>query len=86
MENDYSNETLYSQTELLQMINGLQNVYWSTPWWLRMFMRPWHNALNTLALQIAGDKIVDRLDTEQLLDDIENYLPDRDWETHSANH
>lgn len=64
-DNKYADETLYSQTELLQLIYGLMNVYWSKNWLGRLISRPWHDALQTLALQVAGDKIAQAVEAKE---------------------
>lgn len=68
------NEKLYTQAELLQMIYGLMNVYWSKSKWTRWAFKPWYDALATLALQIAGNNIVDELATREAISDWENQL------------
>lgn len=60
-------ERLFYQSEILQMIYGLMNVYWSKSWLTRWAFKPWFSALQTLALQIAGDEIIARQDANEAI-------------------
>jgi len=75
-ENKYADENLYSETELLQLIYGLMNVYWAKNWLSRLFHKPWHTALQTLALQVAGNKINEQVDAMDAVEYWEDKLED----------
>lgn len=66
-DNPYADELLYTQSEILQMIYGLMNVYWSRSKLTRWMFKPWFSALQTLALQIAGDEIIARQDANDAI-------------------
>lgn len=53
-----SDERIYSQQEVIQVLKGLCNVYWSKPWYLKLFYKPWLDALTTAIIIIGGDKVV----------------------------
>lgn len=65
---------LYTQTEVLQVLYGLMNAYWSRPWYSRIFFKPWFDALATAALVFGGAQVVDEMQTRQMFDDIEEHL------------
>lgn len=67
-------EKLYRQTEVIQALKGLMNVYWSRPWYSRIFFKPWHDALATAILVLGGDLLVEEMKSAKLFDDIEDHL------------
>lgn len=74
MPNPYEDQKLYSEDELKQIIYGLMNVYWGKPWYLRWLYKPWHDALQTFALIVAGKSILKDVDNQRLLDDVEGFI------------
>jgi hypothetical protein len=69
-------EKLYTETEILQILKGLMNAYWSKPWYLRIFYKPWYDALATACLIIGGEKIVKGMKEEAFFDDLSKQLED----------
>lgn len=67
-------EKLYTRTEIIQVLKGLMNAYWSRPWYSRIFFKPWHDALATAILVIGGDLLVQEMTNAKLFDDIEDHL------------
>ena len=67
-------EKLYTESEILQMIYGLTHVYNSKNWFGKLFYKPFYVALETLAIQIAGDKLTLEADKRAAVDHIENLL------------
>jgi len=65
---------LYTDDELLQILYGLSNVYWSKNWLGRILYRPWLDALQTVAMIVAGDKLVQQAENQDLLGSIEDFL------------
>lgn len=69
-----SDEKLYTRSEVLQILKGLCNVYWSKPWYARIFNKPWVDALYTAILIIGGDKAVTEILEEDFFTDLSNQL------------
>lgn len=75
MDND---EKLYSESELVQVLNGLALVHWQKPWYLRIFHKPWINALETALFVLAGDTIQHQHEGQDAVQWAENYLNEED--------
>lgn len=71
MPND---ERIYSQSEIIQILEGLCNVYWSKPWYLKVFYKPWFDALTTAIIIIGGDKVVNDILEEAYFADLSDQL------------
>lgn len=70
----YDDERLYTQSEVLQVLQGLLNVYWSQSWLSRIFYKPWYDAIATAMLIFGADKFTQEMDNAKLMDDIEEHL------------
>lgn len=60
MANDYSDQKLYSEQEILDILIGLDVVYQSKSWIGKKLYWPWHACLQTLALILTGDELIKR--------------------------
>lgn len=69
-----SEERIYSESELLQVLKGLMHVYYSKPWWTRWMFKPWLTALQTVAAVLCGDKVMRDYETAQTLKDVDDIL------------
>ena len=54
-------EKLYYESEVLGYIMALDNIYYSKPFYIRWFFRPWHTALETLAIMLCKNIIDDHV-------------------------
>lgn len=60
MQRDYGDTKLYTEEEILDILIGLDNVYQSQGWIGRLFWRKWHMALETLAIQLTGNALINK--------------------------
>lgn len=67
-------EKLYTANEVVQVLKGLCNVYWSKPWYIRIFYKPWFDALTTAILILGGSKAVTDIEEEAFFANLENQL------------
>lgn len=67
--NHDDDEPVYYLSEVRQVLQGLMNVYWSAPWWLRWYYKPWENALKTALMQFAGEQIIQEHKESDVLKD-----------------
>lgn len=45
-------ERIWTASEIKQVLFGLINVYYTTPWYIRFLMKPWRDALNTAVMAL----------------------------------
>lgn len=60
MPNDYSDQKLYSEQEILDVLIGLDVVYQSKSWIGKRLYWPWHVCLETIAVMLTGNELVKR--------------------------
>lgn len=74
MESENTDQPVFYLKEITQVLYGLMYVYWSKPWYIRWFYKPWFDALNTAALVMGGNAIVEELERRQALDQAQSIL------------
>lgn len=67
-------EKIYTETEILNVLLGLTNVYQSKNRFLKIFYRPWFDALHTAALILCKDLI----ETQELIQSAQEFLTEED--------
>ena len=69
-----SQENVYSESELLDFIQGLDNIYWIQPWYKRWMWTPWHLALITLSLQLCATVLNVKAEKQEAVEFFEDQL------------
>lgn len=62
--------TLWTTTELLQVLAGLMSAYYAMPWPFRFLLRPWRDALVAVGVVLAGDQVMQAAIRDGLVDSI----------------
>lgn len=57
---DYSDQKLYSEEEILDVLVGLDVIYQSKTWMGKLLWWPWHAALEVIAIQLTGNELQKR--------------------------
>lgn len=73
-ENKYSNQNLYSEDEILRVLMGLEVIYQSKSWLGKLFWKPWHICLETIAVQLTGNALAERAEKRAAIEDVESML------------
>lgn len=68
MAKDYSDQKLYSEEEILDVLIGLDIVYQSKSWIGKRLWFPWHLALETIAVMLTGNELYKRQVLEEASD------------------
>lgn len=67
-------ERLWTTQEVLQVLYGLSNVYLAKNWFARILFKPWNDALQTAAMIIGGNVLMEQADNAEFMTDIEKYV------------
>jgi hypothetical protein len=69
-----SDERIYTDKEIAQVLLGLTNVYFSKPWWWRWTFKPWYDALQTAGLVLCGPAIMEIASDIEMFEAIDDHL------------
>lgn len=67
-------ETIYTESEILNFIVGLDLFYHEKPWYIKWYWKPWHSALNILASQLCGHLLNVKADYQNAINEAEDLL------------
>lgn len=73
-EQSANNSKVYYDWELLRMIQGLDGFYYSRSWYIRWWFKPWHDALQILALQLCWELLSKEQDYKDAVEFVEGYI------------
>jgi hypothetical protein len=76
MPKDYSDQKLYSEEEILDVLIGLDVVYQSKSWIGKRLYWPWHVCLETLAVMLTGNELSKR----EAVDQVETMLREEGYD------
>jgi len=67
-------QSLYTEDEIVQVLQGLLQVYFQQRWYAKVFWRPWKMALDTAILIFSGHRLLQKINQQNALKEFENLL------------
>ena len=69
-------EQIYTESEILQVLYGLDSFYLNRHWLTRWMFKPWHDALMTAGNILCGQKLLKDNETNEFVRSVEDHLGD----------
>lgn len=70
-------ENIYSESDILLILYGLMNVYWSKHPLFRWAYKPWHDAIQTVAMTLCSNVLHGEVDGKDTANSVEQFLQGR---------